>query len=107
MEEAMNALKHFFDWPTHLRLTLIAAAAATIVGVAIANAPTTNVRSDYEPYPFDGSVGYYMDLNPHQKTIGGSVYTMYGPFGELGHHSMPRPAQEWWRQSSAPADYED
>jgi hypothetical protein len=88
-------------------LTLGAAAAATIVGVAIANAPTTNVRSDYEPYPFDGTVGYYMDLNPHQKTIGGSVYTMYGPFGELGYHSTPRPAQQSTAQAYELRDYED
>jgi hypothetical protein len=81
MEEIMNVLTHFFDWPAHLRLTLIAAAAAMIVGVAIANAPTASVPGDYEPVPFDGSV--IMELNPHQKTIGGSVYTMYGPFGEI------------------------
>jgi hypothetical protein len=81
MEEIMNALTRFFDWPAHLRLTLIAATAAMIVGVAIANAPTASVSGDYQPMPFDGSV--IMDLNPHQKTFGDSVYTMYGPFGDL------------------------
>jgi hypothetical protein len=81
MEEIMSALTRFFDWPTHLRLTVIVAVAATIVGVAIANAPTSNVSIGYEPVQFDGSV--IMDLNPHQKTIGDSVYTMYGPFGDL------------------------
>ena len=78
----MNALTRFFDWPAHVRLTLVATAAAMIVGVAIANAPTTNMAAVDEPFPFDGSV--IMDLNPHQKTIGGSVYTMYGAFGEVG-----------------------
>ncbi len=101
----MNAQTSLFHLPTHLRLTVIAAAVATIVGVAIANAPTANVGLGYKPVPFDGSV--IMDLNPHEKTFGGSTYTMYGPFGELSHHAVPRGAQELQTQTHGLYDFED
>jgi hypothetical protein len=105
MEEMMNAQTSLFHLPTHLRLTVIAAAVATIVGVAIANAPTSHIGLSYEPAPFDGSV--IMDLNPHEKTIGGSTYMMYGAFGELSHHAVPRGLQESKAQTNDLYDYED
>jgi hypothetical protein len=104
MEEMMNVQASLFHLPTHLRLTVIAAAAATIVGVAIANAPTSNFGSAFEPVQFDGSV--IMDLNPHEKTIGGRTYMMYGAFGELSHHSVPR-LQDWKVQQGDLFDFED
>jgi hypothetical protein len=82
----MNEHTHFPGWSARLRVGAVAVAVAMIVGIAIANAPLAKVPS-VEPVAFDGSV--IMDLNPNDKTIGGSVYTMYGSFGELGYQAYP------------------
>ena len=97
----MNEQTKFPGWSARLRVGAVAVLVALIVGVAIANAPLAKVPA-VEPVAFDGSV--IMDLNPHQKTIGGSVYTMYGAFGELSHHAVPRGGQDW---TSALQDFED
>lgn len=98
----MNEQTKFPGWSARLRVGAVAVIVALIIGVAIANAPLANVPTSYQPVDFDGSV--IMDLNPHQKTFGGSVYTMYGAFGELSHHAVPRGGQDW---TSALQDFED